>query len=178
MSEILFDVKNENYKQDFHLDHRDYLYHVLDDKIDWDSQLLAIKRLILRNIKTSLNDQAEIENNLNDLQLYTGHHWDHYESDHIELMRMAVFHEAAASMATIGMIIPFIERISHYFFARMGDLYTAKNLSPPPDKRWVIPVKDSSSRWNCNLRLTDCGETLDFIGGFRQLALVSTFQKA
>lgn len=170
MSDILFDFENENYIQDFHMNHRDYLYHILDDKIDWDSQLIAISRLLKRNTLASLNDQKEIDNDANNLKTYNGKYKDHYIDEHIHLMHMSVFHDAAASMAAIGMIIPFIERISHYFFERMGRLYTEKNLSPPPNKRWSVPTEDEASRWDCSLYLSSKEVKKNFYAGFTQLA--------
>ena len=177
MNDELLDYFVDCEPQDLSMELHDYLYRVFDGTFDWESQLIAIRVLIQRNILASEKVSNEIDDYKNWLTSHNGSNYWHYENECTDLMHMSVFHEAAASMSAIGMIAPTIERISRCFFTNLGSLYTSRGLPPPTNKRWTMPVKDSTSRWNCSLRLTKNGEETDFIGGFRQLAKASGLHK-
>lgn len=98
---------------------RDYAHFALTD-IDLDAQLLAVRGLLSRN---RIADEAltrDIQFLGEQAKSATGPNSWRLVDDHVDLMHGSVYHDAANSMAAVGMLAPLIESVFVSLFRGIG----------------------------------------------------------
>ncbi|MBY3097541.1 hypothetical protein [Rhizobium laguerreae] len=146
MDESAFEGFTPGYFDNF-LDDRDYLHTLVHD-IDWQSQLLAVRLMIFRNRQAGEAFSKAIKDDAAEVEAYDGPHHDHWVNQHVDMIHESVYHDAAESMAAIGMIAPLVESTLGQSLAALGDMYGRKNINPGDHKRWKR-AENHEARWNC-----------------------------
>ncbi|MGO4569065.1 hypothetical protein AB4Z52_29460 [Rhizobium sp. 2YAF20] len=168
LEESAFEGFTPGYFDNF-LDDRDYLY-TLVHTIDWQSQLLAVRLMISRNRREGEAFSKAIEDDAAEVRAYDGPHHNHWVDQHVDMLHESVYHDAAESMAAIGMIAPLVESTLGQSLAALGGMYDRKNIHPGDHKRWKR-AEGHESRWNCQFYFDSKKQAKNnIISGLAQLA--------
>lgn len=103
----------------YHLSDRDYAHFALPH-IDLDAQLRAIRSLLSRNRTADEALTKEIQELGDRARTATGANSWRLVDDHVDLMHGSVYHDAANSMAAVGMLAPMIESVFVGTFKAIG----------------------------------------------------------
>ena len=114
----------------FELTGRDYIEFALTD-INLDAQLMAARSLLRRNREADAQLTEDIRALEERARSASGPFADRLVDDHTDLLFASVFHDAANSMAAVGMVAPMMESTFVALFNVMGYRLTAPpfNLS-------------------------------------------------
>lgn len=155
----------------FDLDEGDYLYKLLD-VIDFEPQLQAIMVALHRNKAAGAKYSEGIKESEQWLRKNSGPHHDHYVDQHVDLLHMGVFYDAATSMAAIGMVAPMLESIFSEVFFSLGDRYGQHPSLRPDHHRWArADAAGSNNHWDCQKHFNNENkEKSDIISGIMQLS--------
>lgn len=150
---------------------RDAASLVLPD-LDYDAQVRAIEKML--DVHRGM-DQAELTE-IKRVELIarqsTGFHNEQAVEEHIERLYESTYHDAARSMAAIGMLAPFIESVFAHAFASIQRLVLQQSLSLPVHDRWTPPArqKDRDCPWDPRYVCSGATWSLDVARGIPQLA--------
>ena len=134
--------------------------------LDYDSQLVAIRRLLTRQGKANKELAAEIKKIETSAAQLSGirNQWAVDEwADH---MHYSVYQDAAHSMAAVGMIAPFVESVFYQAFQNIGHEMTKDGSPPSNHARWKQAAED---QWDCNFVWAGGHRRKDLVKGIMQL---------
>ena len=145
--------------------------------LDYKSQLIAIRTLLDLHRKAEAEHTAEIKkaeqfartpvrtrssdpfvNALED---------DFREQNWIDHLHYSVYHDAAHSMASVGLISPFVESIFYQSFRSIEREMTKKVPLPSDHERWIRPAED---QWDCHYVWENGRRRANLVKGIMQLA--------
>lgn len=153
------------------LDDRDYLFRLLDS-IDWEAQLEAVRSVLARNRSAAERVSANIAELGERARTYSGPYHDHVVDEHVDAMWRSSYSDAAVSLSAIGMIVPMAESVFSQSLQSLGSMYAAKQMQPPPHRRWTR-AGEHAERWNCQWYFGRDEPRNDIISGLPQLSEAS-----
>ena len=142
---------------DFELSDRDTALVATLPELDYDSQLIAVRTLLdlhraAKSKHTAKIKEAEqiartpVRTPSRDPSVAALED-DFRQQNLIDHLHYSVYHDAAHSMAAVGLIVPFLESVFYQSF-RSIELEMTKHLSLPNDhERWQRPAED---QWDCH----------------------------
>jgi len=145
---------------------RDCLY-CLGIDFDLDAQLAAIRELLRQHQEAKEALCKEIDRLEEHARRLTGTWNDLATDEWVDRLHHSVYQEAAHSMATVGMLAPFVETIFHQCFLSIGNQFFPM-ASPTRDHvRWDAI---RSVQWDCHYVLDGKDVRKDVASGILQLA--------
>lgn len=145
---------------------RDYLY-CLEIDFDIDAQLAAIRELLRRNLKAKEVLSEEIDRFEERARRLAGTQSDFATDEWVDRLHHSVYQDAAHSMATVGMLAPFVETIFHQCFLAIGKRFFPIASPVGEHVRWDAA---SSIQWDCHYVLSGRQMRKDLTRGILQLA--------
>ena len=148
---------------------------VLPD-LDYDSQLIAIRALLKNHRNAEAEHAAEIKKaeQLTRISVRNRHQKDpsivaleedFRQQNWIDKMYGLVYHDAAHSMAAVGLIAPFVESIFYQAFQGISKMMDGLSL-PNDHERWHRPTED---QWNCHYVWKNGRRRTSLVEGILQL---------
>lgn len=144
--------------------------------LDYKSQLIAIRRLLDLHRNAEAEHTAEIKavEQLVRSPVRTRSR-DPFtealeeqsrEQNWVDHLHYSVYHDAAHSMAAVGLIAPFVESIFYQSFRSIEREMTNKVSLPSDHKRWGLPAED---QWNCHYVWENGRQRANLVKGIMQL---------
>lgn len=131
--------------------------------LDYDAQLLAIKRLLRRHKEADEQLVKEIEDIKAFAERASGAANERAVDDLVDHFHYSVFQDAAHSMAAVGMLAPFVESLFRQSFFGIRELFALDGASFEDHLRSSMPPRQ---QWDC--RYATSGKNL--VEGIKQLS--------
>ena len=145
---------------------RDYACLLLPT-VDYESQLLAIRELLDLHSRKARARDGKIAEIAQDIPKYNGWNGVLAENEHVDLLHMSVYEDAAHSMAAIGMLAPFIETIFSHAFQSAKSHYSGAPKISANHPRWQA---SESKRWDCRWFYQSGGMKKNVVEGILELS--------
>lgn len=136
----------------FELTGRDYIEFALTD-INLDAQLMAARSLLRRNREADAQLTQDIRALEERARSASGPFADRLVDDHTDLLFASVFHDAANSMAAVGMVAPMMESTFVALFKAIG-----RQSWPLVGTKRRMRAGDHSAFWDAQIYYPKSGE--------------------
>ena len=150
----------------FGISNRDQALFLIGER-DLDSQLIAIKGVLRRNLETEKQVGKDIKALEAEIRAYAGEDEEyqrHMENYWVDTLHGTVFQDAAHSMSAVGMLAPFIESMFVSIFQGLR-ARAQETLSDDPRSEAT-----QDQYWNPQIAFGKSGVRDDLVAGIAQLA--------
>ena len=162
--ELLRMLQNENYPM-FEFSNRDEAL-ILTSKVDFETQLFAIKNVLRLNQKENERESAKTEEIRTSIQDAHGEYADYLVEMWVEHLQNSVFLDAAHSMSAVGMLAPFVESLFDWIFTGLREIQN-QDLEQAANDRTLCSQNEF---WDPRLVFHRKGRSKDIAQGVQQLA--------
>ena len=173
-----FDDYTHDSSADIELSARDTALVATLPELDYDSQLIAIRRLLDSHHKAEEEQKDEIEKARQHAQNPLGkrHHDpsialledDFRQQVWIERVHYSVYQDAAHSMAAVGLIVPLLESFFFQSFSGIGREMMSESSVPNDHERWQ---RSAEGRWDCHFVWENGRRIKNVVEGIMQLVV-------
>ena len=143
----------------------DATYWALSD-LDYDSQLVAIRKLLSRQARADEKLTDEIKEIEARAARMGGVRNQWAVDEWVDHIHHSVYQDATHSMAAVGMIAPFVESVFYQAFQNIGHEMTKDVSLPNNHARWQRSAQD---QWDCHFVWVNGYRKKDLVQGIMQL---------
>lgn len=145
---------------------RDYIC-CLELHINFDLQLDAIRAQLARNNEARKARDDEIKKTSEYWRKHDGERSAYAVAQHLSLLHESVYHDAAHSMAAVGMLAPLIETIFEQCFREIGRRFSPLSAPKNDHERWATA---HALQWDCHKVMSGGRADKDLVRGIKQLS--------